>query len=77
MPKHLSPLRVNVAAGTLEDAVWPWRVCAAAYGDSGAAVPAAGAVNPSLNPLLNPLLIRIGALGSGKTSFVVGGGEDR
>ena len=76
MPKHLSPLRVNVAAGTLEDAAWPWRVCAAARADSGAAVPAAGAVK--VNPLLNPLLIRIGALGSGmSTSFVVGGGEDR
>ncbi len=74
MPEHLSPLRVNVAAGTLKDAAWPWRVCAAARADSGAAVPAAGAVNP----LLNPLLIRIGALGSGmSTSFVVGGGEDR
>jgi len=73
MPEHLSFLRVNVAAGTLGDAAWPWRVGAAAYGDSGAAVPAAGAVNP----LLNPLLIRIGALGSGmSTSFVVGG-EDR
>ncbi len=77
MPEHRSFSRVNVAAAPLKDAAWPWRVGAPAYGDSGAAVPAAGAVNPSLNPLLNPLLIRIGALGSGmSTSFVVGG-EDR
>lgn len=62
MPEHLSPLRVHVAAATL-----------GTHADSGAAVPAAGAVK--VNPLLNPLLI--GALGSGKsTSFVVGG-EDR
>jgi len=77
MPERLSFLRVNGAGGTLADAAWPWRV-GAPYGDSGAAVPAADALNPWLNPLgLNPLLIRIGALGSGKTSFVVGGGEDR
>jgi hypothetical protein len=70
MPEHLSFLRVNCTAGTLKDAVWPWRVGAAAYGDSGAAVPATGAVNRWL----------IGALGSGKSAmhgFVVGGGEDR
>ncbi len=74
MPEHRSFSRVHVAAAPLKDAAWPWRVGAAAYGDSGAAVPAAGAVK--VNPLLNPLLI--GALGSGmSTSFVVGGGEDR
>jgi hypothetical protein len=74
MPEHSFPSVINVGPATLEDAVSPWRVGAAARADSGAAVPAAGAVNP----LLNPLLIRIGALGSGKsTSFVVGGGEDR
>ncbi len=70
MPERLSFLRVNGAGGTLEAAVWPWRVCAGTHADSGAAVPAAGAVNPWL----------IGALGSGKSAmhgFVVGGGEDR
>jgi len=70
MPEHRSFSRVNVAAAPLKDAAWPWRVGAGTHADSGAAVPAAGAVNPWL----------IGALGSGKSAmhgFVVGGGEDR
>ncbi len=70
MPEHSFPSVINVGPATLEDAVSPWRVCAGTHADSGAAVPAAGAVNPWL----------IGALGSGKSAmhgFVVGGGEDR
>ncbi len=32
MPEHRSFSRVNVAAGTLKDAAWPWRMGAAALG---------------------------------------------
>jgi len=70
MPNHLAPPVENFVPATFQDAVSPWRVCAGTHADSGAAVPAAGAVNPWL----------IGALGSGKSAmhgFVVGGGEQR
>ncbi len=77
MPEHSFPLVIDVGPATLEDAAWPWQqISAGTHADSGAAVPAAGA----LNPLLNHPLLLIGALGSGKSAmhgFVVGGGEDR
>jgi len=77
MPEHSFPVVIVVGSATLADAAWPWQqISAGTHADSGAGVPAAGAVK--VNPLLNPLLI--GALGSGKSAmhgFVVGGGEDR